>query len=380
MRSRSKTSRALARSDLQKLISVFDARAIAGSPNDRAGLPRLVHEVDGRSAAADCLNSDSAHAGIAVQKQLGTAALDRHGPRHVEKRSSRSLSLVGRIARGSAFRPSIPAASGTPKSVRQLGSSLNFHPHRSRHSPSRANEYTCTIHPTVTSAGPVPPARAAASTNRRDLPPTRPTFWPLSAPARAKRNPPSGSPRETPECPTAACPPFRRVLAIGDRFPPDGSHPSWKPWPGFAGARVSPSLNDVISMQSDCLTSPANAAAQLMQLGQTEALGVLDQHDGRICNIHADFNHRRRDQNVDLPGGEGLALWLPSRRSSAGRAAGRPAGPEKISDSFSKPSGRGPQIHLFRLLDHRIDDVALPSLVRSPLRMRRDTRAPHRAP
>ena len=40
--------------------------------------------------------------------------------------------------------------------------------------------------------------------------------------------------------------------------------------------------------------------AQLMQLREAEALGVLDHHHGRIRHVHADFDHRRRHQNVDF--------------------------------------------------------------------------------
>ena len=38
------------------------------------------------------------------------------------------------------------------------------------------------------------------------------------------------------------------------------------------------------------LTS-ADPAAQLIELGQTEPLGGLNHHDGRIRHIHSDFNH-----------------------------------------------------------------------------------------
>ena len=36
-----------------------------------------------------------------------------------------------------------------------------------------------------------------------------------------------------------------------------------------------------------------------MQLRQPEALRVLDQHDRRVGHVNADFDHGRRDQDID---------------------------------------------------------------------------------
>ena len=36
-----------------------------------------------------------------------------------------------------------------------------------------------------------------------------------------------------------------------------------------------------------------------MQLRQTELFGVLDQHQGRVRHVHADFNDRSGDQDLD---------------------------------------------------------------------------------
>ena len=43
----------------------------------------------------------------------------------------------------------------------------------------------------------------------------------------------------------------------------------------------------------------ADAAAQLVQLGQAEALGILDHHDRRFRHVDADLDDRRRDENVE---------------------------------------------------------------------------------
>src|SRR5581483_1197953 len=42
----------------------------------------------------------------------------------------------------------------------------------------------------------------------------------------------------------------------------------------------------------------ANAPAQLMELGEAETLGVLDEHDGGIGNVEADFDERRGEEDV----------------------------------------------------------------------------------
>jgi hypothetical protein len=44
----------------------------------------------------------------------------------------------------------------------------------------------------------------------------------------------------------------------------------------------------------------SNAAAQLMQLRQSEALGVLDDHDGGIGNVDADFHNGGGHQDLDF--------------------------------------------------------------------------------
>src|ERR1700722_6028001 len=46
--------------------------------------------------------------------------------------------------------------------------------------------------------------------------------------------------------------------------------------------------------------SAADAPAQLVKLGETEALGVLDHHYGRIRHIDTDLDDGGRDQNLQL--------------------------------------------------------------------------------
>ena len=41
-----------------------------------------------------------------------------------------------------------------------------------------------------------------------------------------------------------------------------------------------------------------DAAAQLVELGEAEALGALDDHQRRVGHVDADLDHRRRDQHA----------------------------------------------------------------------------------
>ena len=48
------------------------------------------------------------------------------------------------------------------------------------------------------------------------------------------------------------------------------------------------------------LGAAADAAAQLVELGEPEAVGLLDDHDRRVRDVDADLDHRRRDEHVEL--------------------------------------------------------------------------------
>ena len=48
------------------------------------------------------------------------------------------------------------------------------------------------------------------------------------------------------------------------------------------------------------LRTAADAAAQLVELGEAEAVGLLDDHDRRVRDVDPDLDHRRRDEHVDL--------------------------------------------------------------------------------
>ena len=81
---------------------------------------------------------------------------------------------------------------------------------------------------------------------------------------------------------------------------------------GRVGQRLEPLaalVGQRILIQQDAerlVRTAADAAAQLVQLRQAEPLGVLDQHDRGVRDVDADFDHRRRDQDVELAAREGL--------------------------------------------------------------------------
>ncbi len=44
----------------------------------------------------------------------------------------------------------------------------------------------------------------------------------------------------------------------------------------------------------------ADAAAKLVQLREAEALGLLDHHDGRVGDVHADFDDGGGNEDLDF--------------------------------------------------------------------------------
>jgi predicted DNA repair protein MutK len=102
--------------------------------------------------------------------------------------------------------------------------------------------------------------------------------------------------------------------------------------------------------------APADAAAQLVQLGQAEALGVLDDHDGGVGHIDPDLDHRGGDQHRDLAIDEvgmtasfsagGIWPWTrPTPGPMAGQVGGAVLG--------------GAQVDLVGLRDQRADPEGL---------------------
>ena len=71
----------------------------------------------------------------------------------------------------------------------------------------------------------------------------------------------------------------------------------------IAFSRSRPCVGQRRLIQQDAVRlvrAAADAAAQLVQLRQAEALGVLDHHHRRVRHVDADLDDRRRDEDVEL--------------------------------------------------------------------------------
>ena len=107
------------------------------------------------------------------------------------------------------------------------------------------------------------------------------------------------------------------------------------------------------------LRAAPHAAAQLVELGEAEAVGLLHDHDRRVRHVDADLDHRRRDEHVDL-----ARLEVRHDRAPLGRL--QP--PVQAADAEALQLGAAQALGLVlggarhrRLgrLDQRADDVGL---------------------
>ncbi len=102
-----------------------------------------------------------------------------------------------------------------------------------------------------------------------------------------------------------------------------------------------------------------DAPAQLMQLRQTEAIRAFDQHDGRVGNIHADFDDGCRNEDVVLLVAEfehGLVFF--TRTHLAMQQSQFQIGEDFFRESLVIVYG-GAGFDLFALFDERINDERL---------------------
>ena len=69
----------------------------------------------------------------------------------------------------------------------------------------------------------------------------------------------------------------------------------------------------------------ADPAAQLVQLGQPEAIGIEDEHHRRLGHVHADLDHRRAHDEIDLASAKPVhdLIALPGRHLSMDDADAR---------------------------------------------------------
>ena len=104
-----------------------------------------------------------------------------------------------------------------------------------------------------------------------------------------------------------------------------------------------------------------DAAAQLVQLRQAETLRMLDHHHGRVGDVDANFDNRRRDQHIHLSAHEGrhgcrLLVRLHAPVQQPHRQFGESGG------QLGVQRHRGLQLQLLRFLDQGTDPVHLPAL------------------
>src|SRR5712692_201986 len=106
------------------------------------------------------------------------------------------------------------------------------------------------------------------------------------------------------------------------------------------------------------LRAAVDASAKLVELGEAEALGVLDDHDGGVGNVDADFDDRGGDEDLRFVFAEALHDFF---FFVAGQAAVQEAELE-LGKNFAREAlvffHSGFQLEL-RFLDDGINDVAL---------------------
>ena len=97
-----------------------------------------------------------------------------------------------------------------------------------------------------------------------------------------------------------------------------------------------------------------------MQLREAEALGVLDHHDVGVGHVDADFDDRRRDEDLDRAfreGGHRLVFFLGRKRAMQKADALAENLPE-MGEAFFR---RG-KIGQLRTFDQRADPIDLRAL------------------
>ena len=126
-------------------------------------------------------------------------------------------------------------------------------------------------------------------------------------------------------------------------------------------ARASrlPSSDSSNSTQVDGC-APSDPAPELVQLREAEALGVLDQHHGRVRNVDADLDHRRRDQQVRASRAEPVhhALLLGRAQLAVQHLDGQ-IGEDVGRQALRLPLRRADLVPV-RLVDRRADHERLP--------------------
>ncbi len=110
------------------------------------------------------------------------------------------------------------------------------------------------------------------------------------------------------------------------------------------------------------LRAAPDAAAQLVQLREAEAVGLLHDHHRRVRNVDTDLDHRRRDEHVEVAGLEARHQLAPlGRLDAAVQAADAELAQLGALQARRLLLGRARERRL-RRLDQRADDVRLAAL------------------
>ena len=104
---------------------------------------------------------------------------------------------------------------------------------------------------------------------------------------------------------------------------------------------------------------PPDSPPQLMELRESETLGMLDEHDARVRDVDADFDDGGRDEDVDGVVTERAHRGVAFVRLQAAVHQPDPQLRKRLSQLF-RHRRSGLQIGALRLFDHRINHIRLP--------------------
>ena len=136
--------------------------------------------------------------------------------------------------------------------------------------------------------------------------------------------------------------------------------------PAIASSRAPRQLGPGVSEEDAVrlVLAATDPAAQLVELGEPEALGALDHHHGRVGDVDPDLDHGRRHQDVGLAGGEGLhrRAFCVRGHLAVEQADVESRAARSRASRFGLRLGRLGLCSFSDSLDQRADDVGLASL------------------
>jgi hypothetical protein len=111
---------------------------------------------------------------------------------------------------------------------------------------------------------------------------------------------------------------------------------------------------------------PAHPAPKLVELGETEALGVLDHHHGGVRHVHPHLDHGGGHQHLDLAPGEGPHHGFLVRPLQPAVQQTDPHSGQRGRPLRGHLGGRLHVLELLRLGHQRVHDIGLPPLRHLP--------------